>query len=162
MRSSNQIIFLWSKWDFFSFNQRNIILLDGFIGSETLKKSVTGHADWAEQLKIGLKINYIKLNSYVLNMYHRAVEGERILPMDGEYALRYGCRNFAENKVVLKAKLDKTLCAHLFNSTVLSVILYASETLATQRRKNSDWLWHRELWKDPCWKYCCMSTSEAR
>ena len=25
-----------------------------------------------------------------------------------------------------------------------------------------DWLWHRGLSKDPCWEYCCISTSKVR
>ena len=48
-----------------------------------------------------------------------------------------------ENQI--KPKLDKTLSANLFKSTILSAMLYASG-----------------MWADPCRKYCCMSISKGR
>ncbi|VDM29720.1 unnamed protein product [Toxocara canis] len=49
--------------------------------------------------------------------------------------IRAGWRAFNSIKDVLKKKMSKTLRAHLFNSTVLPAMLYASETWATTKNE---------------------------
>ena len=46
---------------------------------------------------------------------------------------------------VLKAKLDKTVYANLFNITILSAMLYTSEIWATIRKKEQ---WQRSMERD--------------
>ncbi len=65
----------------------------------------------------------------------------QIINMDRDMApeiarrITSGWRAFNSIKDVLKSKIDRTLRAHLFNSTVLPAMLYASETWATTKRE---------------------------
>ena len=67
-----------------------------------------------------------------------------LLRMDGEYVLRWMLKSqtirsewkaFITIKDVFKAKLDKTLHANLFNSTISSAMLYINGTWATTKEK---------------------------
>ena len=83
-------------------------------------------------------------------MYHREVI-PRIVSMCQNmgveilWRLKSGWKPFPMIKVVLKAKLDKTLHANLFNSIILPLMLYASEMWATMKKEElRDWLQHEE------------------
>ena len=56
--------------------------------------------------------------------------------MDGEISqrIRSGWKAFIMLKNVLKAKLDNTQCVNLFNSNVLSAMLYKSKIWATMKK----------------------------
>ena len=62
---------------------------------------------------------------------------------------------------MLKARLDKTLSANIFNSTILLAMLCTNKMWATTK-KDREWVRPRELSKDPCWEYPCVSKFEAR
>ena len=69
--------------------------------------------------------------------------------------IRFGWKTITVIKDMLKVKLY----ANLFNSTILPVILYASEKWVTIK-KEEEVGYSTMLWKDPCWEYYCMRTSK--
>ena len=78
------------------------------------------------------------------------------LEMNGKY-VPYRCGNLLENQIRVESIYhDKRLCIHFS-----SVKLFYLWNWLLQRRKNRDWLCHRELWKNLCRKYHCVSTFEV-
>ena len=63
---------------------------------------------------------------------------------------------------MLKANLHKTIHVNNFNSIILSAVLYASKTLDLYEKGRTKTDYDSGLWKDPCWEYHCVSTSEMR